>query len=61
MLVEDGSLIGGFQLNNKVQKLVSIAMLAAIRTVFQFVAFPILPAFSFLKIVFSYIPILLGM
>ena len=59
--VEDGSLIGGFQVNNKVQKMVSIAMLAAIGTVLQFVAFPIMPAFSFLKIDFSDIPILLGM
>ena len=59
--VEDGSLIGGFQMNNKVQKMVSIAMLAAIGTVLQFVAFPIMPAFSILKIDFSDIPILLGM
>ncbi|EKE4886281.1 ECF transporter S component [Enterococcus faecalis] len=59
--VEDGSLIGGFQMNNKVQKMVSIAMLAAIGTVLQFVAFPIMPAFSFLKIDFSDIPILVGM
>ncbi|WP_330513674.1 ECF transporter S component [Enterococcus faecalis] len=59
--VEDGSSIGGFQMNNKVQKMVSIAMLAAIGTVLQFVAFPIMPAFSFLKIDFSDIPILLGM
>ena len=59
--VEDESLIGGFQMNNKVQKMVSIAMLAAIGTVLQFVAFPIMPAFSFLKIDFSDIPILLGM
>ncbi|WP_438790505.1 ECF transporter S component [Enterococcus sp. DIV2468a] len=59
--VEDGSLIGGFRMNNKVQKMVSIAMLAAIGTVLQFVAFPIMPAFSFLKIDFSDIPILLGM
>ena len=47
--------------NNKVQKMVSIAMLAAIGTVLQFVAFPIMPAFSCLKIDFSDIPILLGM
>ncbi|UER81512.1 ECF transporter S component [Enterococcus faecalis] len=59
--VEDGSLIGGFQMNNKVRKMVSIAMLAAIGTVLQFVAFPIMPAFSFLKIDFSDIPILFGM
>lgn len=48
-------------MSNKVQKMVSIAMLAAIGTVLQFVAFPIMPAFSFLKIDFSDIPILLGM
>ena len=48
-------------MNNKVQKMFSIAMLAAIGTVLQFVAFPIMPAFSFLKIDFSDIPILLGM
>lgn len=48
-------------MNNKVQKMVSIAMLAAIGTVLQFVVFPIMPAFSFLKIDFSDIPILLGM
>ncbi len=48
-------------MNNKVQKMVSIAMLAAIGTVLQFVAFPIMPAVSFLKIDFSDIPILLGM
>lgn len=48
-------------MNNKVQKMVSIAMLAAIGTVLQFVAFPIMPAFRFLKIDFSDIPILLGM
>lgn len=48
-------------MNNKVQKMVSIAMLAAIGTVLQFVAFPIMPAFSFLKIDFSDILILLGM
>ena len=48
-------------MNNKVQKMVSIAMLAAIGTVLQFVAFPIMPAFGFLKIDFSDIPILLGM
>ena len=48
-------------MNNKVQKMVSIAMLAAIGTVLQFVAFPIMPAFSFLKIDFSDITILLGM
>lgn len=47
--------------NNKVQKMVSVAMLAAIAVVLQFVAFPIIPAFSFLKIDFSDIPVLIGM
>lgn len=47
--------------NNKVQKMVSVAMLAAIGVVLQFVAFPVIPAFSFLKIDFSDIPILLSM
>ena len=44
--VEDGSLIG---ISDEQQgtKMVSIAMLAAIGTVLQFVAFPIMPAFSF--------------
>lgn len=47
--------------NNKVQKMVSVAMLAAIGVVLQFVAFPVIPAFSFLKIDFSDIPVLLSM
>lgn len=47
--------------NNKVQKMVSVAMLAAIAVILQFVAFPIMPAFSFLKIDFSDIPVLIGM
>jgi riboflavin transporter FmnP len=47
--------------NNKVQKMVSIAMLAAIGTILQFVAFPIMPMFDFLKIDFSDIPVLIGM
>ena len=47
--------------NNKVQKMVSIAMFAAMGLVLQYVAFPIIPAFSFLKIDFSDIPVMLGM
>ncbi|GGC80949.1 ECF transporter S component [Enterococcus wangshanyuanii] len=47
--------------NNKVQKMVSVAMLAAIGVVLQFVAFPIMPAFSFLKIDFSDIPVMISM
>lgn len=47
--------------NNKVQKMVSVAMLAAIGVVLQFVAFPIIPAFSFLKIDFSDIPVMISM
>lgn len=59
---EDGSLLGGFHMrNNKVQKMVIIAMLAAIATVLQFFDFPIIPAFSFLKIDFSDIPIMISM
>ena len=57
--VEDGS---QWRISDEQQgtKMVSIAMLAAIGTVLQFVAFPIMPAFV-LKIDFSDIPILLGM
>jgi riboflavin transporter FmnP len=47
--------------NSKVQKMVSVAMLAAIGVVLQFVAFPIMPAFSFLKIDFSDIPVMICM
>lgn len=47
--------------NNKVQKMVSIAMLAAIGVVLQFVAFPIIPAFNFLTIDFSDIPVMISM
>ncbi|MTD38953.1 ECF transporter S component [Erwinia sp. CPCC 100877] len=47
--------------NTKVQKMVSIAMLAAIGAVLQFVAFPIIPSLNFLKIDFSDIPIMISM
>lgn len=59
---EDGSLTGGFHMrNNKVQKMVIVAMLAAIATVLQFFDFPIMPVFPFLKIDFSDIPIMISM
>lgn len=53
---------GGFQkMNNRVQKMVTVSMLAAMGTVLQFVAFPLLPSFTFLKLDFSDIPIMVGM
>lgn len=59
---EDGSLTGGFHMrSNKVQKMVIVAMLAAIATVLQFFDIPIIPAFPFLKIDFSDIPIMISM
>lgn len=59
---EDESLTGGFHMrNNKVQKMVIVAMLAAIATVLQFFDFPIIPTFPFLKIDFSDIPVLISM
>lgn len=47
--------------NSKVQKMISVAMLAAIGAALQFVAFPLIPGFNFLKIDFSDIPVLIGM
>ncbi|MBO0423024.1 ECF transporter S component [Enterococcus plantarum] len=47
--------------NNKVQKMVSVAMLAAIGVVLQYVAFPIIPSLGFLKIDFSDIPVMISM
>ncbi|HIY57181.1 MAG TPA: ECF transporter S component [Candidatus Tetragenococcus pullicola] len=47
--------------NNKVQKMVSVSMFAAMGLVLQYVAIPIMPAFSFLKIDFSDIPVMLSM
>ncbi|MEQ7177983.1 ECF transporter S component [Enterococcus thailandicus] len=47
--------------NTRVQKMVMVAMFAAIGLVLQFIAFPIMPAFSFLKIDFSDIPVLISM
>ena len=47
--------------NTRVQKMVAVAMFAAIALVLQYFAFPIMPAFSFLKIDFSDIPVLISM
>ncbi|MGM0124504.1 hypothetical protein IGI37_001882 [Enterococcus sp. AZ194] len=47
--------------NNHVQKMVAVSMFAAIGLVLQFIAFPIIPAFDFLKIDFSDIPIMISM
>ncbi|MFV0560860.1 MAG: ECF transporter S component [Enterococcus sp.] len=47
--------------NTKVQKMVAISMLAAIGVVLQFIAFPIIPAISFMKVDFSDIPVMIGM
>ncbi|WP_424685091.1 ECF transporter S component [Enterococcus sp.] len=47
--------------NTKVQKMIVIAMFAAIGVVLQFLAFPLFPAFSFLKIDFSDTPVLMSM
>ncbi|HAP9583138.1 TPA: ECF transporter S component, partial [Enterococcus faecium] len=47
--------------NTRVQKMVAVAMFAAIALVLQYFAFPIMPAFSFLKIDFSDISVLISM
>ena len=47
--------------NNKVQKMVSIALFASMGLVLQYVSFPIMPMFPFLKIDFSDIPVMLSM
>lgn len=47
--------------NNKVQKMVSVSMFAAMGLVLQYLAFPIMPTFSFLKVDFSDIPVMLSM
>lgn len=44
----------------KVHQMVSMAMLAAVSTLLMMVAFPVIPAFSFMTVDFSDIPILLG-
>lgn len=48
-------------MNNRVQKMVFVSMFAAMALVMQFVAFPVLPLFPFLKVDFSDIPVLLSM
>ena len=48
-------------MNNKVQKIVSIALFAAMGLVLQYVAFPIIPMFDYLKVDFSDIPVMLSM
>lgn len=47
--------------NSRVQKMVAVAMLAAIGFVLQMVSFPVIPAFSFMKVDFSDIPVMIGM
>ncbi|MCD1023543.1 MULTISPECIES: ECF transporter S component [Enterococcus] len=47
--------------NTKVQKMVAVALFAAMGVILQYVAFPLLPAFSFMKVDFSDIPVMLSM
>lgn len=47
--------------NSRLQKMVSVALLAAMGVVLQMVSIPIIPAFSFLKMDFSDIPVMIGM
>ncbi|WP_429971820.1 ECF transporter S component [Fructilactobacillus sp. Tb1] len=47
--------------NQSIKRLVLISILAAIAYVLMFIAFPILPFVSFLKLDFSDLPILLGL
>lgn len=47
--------------NTKVQKMIAVAMFAAMAVVLQYVAFPVIPAFSFMKVDFSDIPVMLSM
>lgn len=47
--------------NIKVQKMVAVALFAAMGVILQYVAFPLLPAFSFMKVDFSDIPVMLSM
>src|SRR5699024_2680403 len=61
-LIEDGSLkLRRIYMNSKAQKMVAVAMFAAMGLVLQFLAFPIIPALGFLKIDFSDVPIILSM
>jgi len=45
---------------NKTKKMVGISLFGALAFVLMFIAFPVIPAFSFLKIDFSDLPILLS-
>ena len=47
--------------NTKVQKMVAVALFAAMGVILQYVAFPLLPAFSFMKVDFIDIPVMLSM
>lgn len=47
--------------SSRIQKMVAVALLAAMGVVLQLVSFPVIPAFNFLKIDFSDIPIMIGM
>ena len=47
--------------NTKVQKMVAVALFAAMGVILQYVAFPVIPAFSFMKVDFSDIPVMLSM
>ncbi|MHC5218053.1 ECF transporter S component [Enterococcus sp. LJL128] len=47
--------------NSKVQKMVGVAVLAALGAALQFFGFPLLPAVPFLKVDFSDIPVMVGM
>lgn len=47
--------------NTKVQKMVAISLFAAMGLVLQFFGFPVIPAFGFMKVDFSDIPVLLSM
>lgn len=47
--------------NSKVQKMVGVAMLAALGAALQFIDFPLLPSIPFLKVDFSDIPVMVSM
>lgn len=47
--------------NNKTKQIVGIAVLASLAWIISLVSFPLVPAFPFLKIDFSDLPILFGM
>lgn len=47
--------------NLKLQKMTAIAICAAMGVLLQFVSFPVIPAFSFMKVDFSDIPVMINM